>query len=150
MHQLVLGIGSPFGVDNSGWLIVDQLAKLKQAPNTKLQKSDRPGLKLLDLINGYHRVIIIDAAIDNNLTSPEILHLKKEQLLVAKSISSHQIGVAEALSLGANLNKLPEKIDLFAIVMNEKIALRNSEKQKFAHIIFKFICIPTQERGNEI
>ena len=139
MHQLVLGIGSPFGVDNSGWLIIDQLAKLKQAPNTKLQKSDRPGLKLLDLVNGYHRVIIIDAAIDNNLTSPELLHLKKEQLLVAKSISSHQIGVAEALSLGANLNKLPEKIDLFAILMNQKIPLHNLDQQKFARIINKFI-----------
>ena len=135
----MLGIGSPFGVDNAGWLIIDQLTKLKQAPNTKLQKSDRPGLKLLDLINGYHRVIIIDAAIDNNLTSPEILHLKKEQLLVAKSISSHQIGVAEALSLGANLNKLPEKIDLFAIVMNQKIALRNCDLKKFVPIIAKFI-----------
>ena len=139
MHQLVLGIGSPFGVDNSGWLIIDQLAKQNLPANSKLQKSDRPGLKLLDILKGYDWVIIIDAAIDNNLTSPELLHLKKEQLLVAKSISSHQIGVAEALSLGANLNKLPEKIDLFAILMNEKIALRNSEKQKFAHIIFKFI-----------
>ena len=139
MRQLVLGIGSPFGVDNSGWLIVDQLAKQNLPANSKLQKSDRPGLKILDLVNGYDRVIIIDAAIDNNLTSPELLHLKKEQLLVEKSISSHQLGVAEVLSLGANLNKLPQKIDLFAIVMNQKIPLQNFDLKKFVPIIAKFI-----------
>ncbi|MFN7094062.1 MAG: hypothetical protein ACK4M7_01730, partial [Burkholderiales bacterium] len=60
MRTLILGVGSPYGDDQLGWLAIDLLKLyLKAQPTTvELAKVDRPGLNLLQLLDTtYPRII---------------------------------------------------------------------------------------------
>ena len=118
----VIGIGSPFGQDQLGWQVIDQLrhnlADQIHGRQIKFIQSDRPGLRLLDLVKDTDMAILIDA-IDNKECAGEILKLDRTELLnTDQTLSSHAIGVSEALSLGAVLGELPEELVLFAMCVD--------------------------------
>lgn len=119
----VIGIGSPFGADQLGWIVVDEIASsfIKchiQPTNITFEKADRPGIRLLDMMKGMRTVILIDA-IDNKLSAGKIIKLEKSQILTSnQNLSSHHIGIAETLCLGARLDELPANIHLFGICVD--------------------------------
>lgn len=122
-HMLVLGIGSPFDDDQLGWAVIK---KLRQSPRLqvfsadqlKLSYVDRPGLRLLTLMQDAHTVFLIDAVKMNSDIGS--LHCLQGDVLdnldwACKVSSSHAIGVAEALKLGRALDLLPQRIALYGI-----------------------------------
>lgn len=121
---LVLGIGSPFGDDQLGWQAIDLLKNRAEIQaflknQLHLEKCDRPGLNLLTLMQGAETVFLIDAIkSDGNegaLHRWENLEIEK----MSRFISSHQIGVAEAIKLGRVLNQLPKNVILYGIEITE-------------------------------
>lgn len=48
----ILGVGSPMGDDQAGWLLVDALSRssLRSQPGVKIEKLDRPGVSLIPLL----------------------------------------------------------------------------------------------------
>ncbi len=113
----VIGIGSPFGADQLGWEVVQQLEQ-----DTELQDFiperltlctlDRPGTGLLELLKDSDRVILIDAlAAENKTTSrrEQIIELTAEDLAEGSlNLSSHAIGIREALALHRTLKDMPD------------------------------------------
>ena len=103
----IIGIGSPFGQDQLGWHVLDQLRNdMTEETNTyeiRFIQSDRPGLRLLELIKDTDTAILVDA-IDNKNRMGQILKLDRADLLTNENaLSSHALGVSEALSLGGAL-----------------------------------------------
>ena len=118
----IIGIGSPFGQDQLGWHILDQLRHdLTEESNMheiRFIQSDRPGLRLLDLIKDTDTAILVDA-IDNKNRTGQILKLDRADLLTTEHVlSSHALGVSEALSLGDALGDLPAKLVLFGVCVD--------------------------------
>ncbi|MEL0583533.1 MAG: hydrogenase maturation protease [Candidatus Thiodiazotropha sp. (ex. Lucinoma kazani)] len=110
----ILGIGSPFGADQLGWIAIDMLLTC-HLPDCELIKLDRPGSSLLDYFRGVKCVVLIDAVGQNTL--PGCVGLVQiEQLDQMRCLtSSHGFGVAEAVALASQLGELPPQFYLIGI-----------------------------------
>lgn len=119
----VIGIGSPHVGDQVGWQVVDYL-KQDHALQTlseeriKLITCDRPGLSLLDYLQGTRLAILVDA-IDGG-EAGNIRCLQQEQLLSDDGrFSSHSLGVADALKIGEKMDMLPETVVLYGMEVGD-------------------------------
>lgn len=114
--SLIIGIGSPFGEDNIGWEVV---RKLPEREGVTLLLEDRPGVTLLEKMAGFQQVILVDAVVvENSSPSAGKIHTFNKQelvLLAGNTLSSHSIGVAETIALGAALGIVPEQLLLIGV-----------------------------------
>ncbi|HTN49631.1 MAG TPA: hydrogenase maturation protease [Burkholderiaceae bacterium] len=115
----ILGIGSPFGDDRAGWLVIDTLqASLDEheraSAGLTLAALDRPGAELLEHLRGADRAVLIDAVRDAGAPGA-VVRLDPAQLEATVHVSSHGLGVAEALALGAALQALPPEFTVLGI-----------------------------------
>ncbi|MGD8568607.1 MAG: hydrogenase maturation protease [Gammaproteobacteria bacterium] len=122
MNVTVVGIGSPFGMDRLGWQVIDYLKRQHQMTssvkaNVNLVCCDRPGMALLDFIKDADLAILVDAVLGGAAGTIHQLEVGQwDQLKQSDSpFSSHDVGVAETLTLGDKLNMLPERIVLYGI-----------------------------------
>jgi hydrogenase maturation protease len=110
----VVGIGSPSSDDQAGWLVIDALAN-KLPPDVELTKLDRPGSLLISLLEKADKVILIDA-MQCGGSPGEIRHFALgEWANYRTGLSSHGLGVFDALMLAKELDCLPETLDLYGI-----------------------------------
>lgn len=126
MKTAIIGIGSPFGEDRAGWEAVDKLLQddaiqtQQRAEPPDILKLDRPGVNLLDTMQPYDRVILIDAIVSEEHAPGTLLKLQPEELETTQSLqSSHGFGVAEALALGESLGNLPKELEIRGIVVEQ-------------------------------
>lgn len=116
----VLGIGSPFGDDQIAWRIVKLL---QQSEGLKpydphilqIEPHDRPGVRLLHLMEGAAIVFLIDAMVSGH--PPGTLHRFENEAIeiLPDRVSTHDLGLAHTLQLGRSLNQLPAHIVLYGI-----------------------------------
>jgi hydrogenase maturation protease len=105
----IIGIGSPFGDDSAG---LEAARRLSAAPppGATVVCADRPGVGLLDLLEGADAAILIDAI--RSGARPGTLRdvdLRRAGAIVSSVVSSHEIGVGEALALARALERLPSR-----------------------------------------
>jgi len=112
----VIGIGSPFGDDQVGLLLINELRQSEQlhsylSGELELLAVDRPGASLLSLFEGAERVIIIDAVVSGAGLGQ--LHRWPDSTTLESCdsfLSSHGFGLIQALTLGRQLALLPEQL----------------------------------------
>jgi len=112
----IFGIGSPFGDDRVGWLAAEGLQGRFDPAKVDVSAHDRPGLRLVALMQGAAQVVLVDAVKSGAV--PGSLHrLEGDGIVktVARYTSTHGFGLAEALQLAQRLGELPEKIVLWGI-----------------------------------
>ena len=116
----ILGIGSPAGDDQAGWLTVDAL-EANGVPQhfalgqITIARLDRPGAGLISLLENAAWVILVDA-MQSNGKAGEIRSFNLEDWAVySQGLSSHGFGVLDALSLAQELGSLPPRLDLYGI-----------------------------------
>lgn len=117
----IIGIGSPFGADQLGWLAIDHLQQCQLA-DCELIKLDRPGSGLVNYLQGIDQVVLIDA-----LKSPgrvgDVSVVSMDELEGCDSLTScHGFGVAEALALADQLGGLPARISLLGIHIQDNLS----------------------------
>lgn len=118
----VLGIGSPFGDDQAGWRVVDILRECSALKNhVILETHDRPGLGLIELIEGFETVFIIDAMQSGREVG--VIDCVDESALEALDgyFSTHRLGVVEALQLAKALSVLPKKVRVYGVEIGEVV-----------------------------
>ncbi|MCF6765663.1 hydrogenase maturation protease [Thiotrichales bacterium 19S3-7] len=109
---LILGIGSPFSDDQFGFKVAQYLKGLVGANlNIMIEIADRPGLNLLSYLNeDYQKVILIDAVNANQKPGTSFYFKADEITQFNGFLSSHNLGIAYALSLhhalGHSLNHI--------------------------------------------
>ena len=113
-RTLCVGIGSPYGDDQVGWRIVQELAQL-QLPGVEARQASSPS-DVLDWLDQHDRLIICDACRGAGPVGsvhrwvwpcPSIAELR--------SATSHAIGIAETLSLAASLGRLPAEVVVWGV-----------------------------------
>lgn len=116
----VLGIGSPFGDDQVGWKVAEALKQqismhANMSQYVIIESHDRPGVRLIELMSGASTVFIIDA-VKSSSEIGTIHRFKNNEILESENrLSTHDMGVAQALQLGSALNALPDNIILYGI-----------------------------------
>lgn len=118
MKTLVLGIGNPILSDDGVGIHVARILKERMLPGITVDEVAASGLELLDVIQGYDKLVIIDA-IETRGGTPGELHILAEEDF-EKSIhgsSPHGINIATALALGRKLvpEKMPKEVVFFAV-----------------------------------
>lgn len=117
----VLGIGSPFDLDQIGWRL---LQALQESPRlmpylTKqlvLEAVDRPGVNLLRYFQQAQYVLLLDAVLDDDCPVGEGKRYSIEEVRSVQSLqSTHGFGVQEALSLAETLGQLPKRLAIFGV-----------------------------------
>lgn len=128
----VIGIGSPFGHDTLGWQVIDHL-KRQYIPSSRssrhidLIEADRPGISLIQMLQGAQLVILIDA-IQDERKHGEIIRLDKSQLIHQQNrLSSHVLDVSSAIALAEKLRLLPEKLVILGLGINPEHAVPLNE-----------------------
>ncbi len=114
-EELVIGIGSPFGDDQAGWEVIKHLELISCPASLVTLRLDRPGPELINNLQGYERVILVDALFDQQMAAGEARELTFEQLEQTQSSSTHGIGLAQTLALARALGQLPAKLKILAI-----------------------------------
>jgi len=118
MKTLVLGTGNPILSDDGvGIKVAHEVANQFNSPQVTVAETSAAGLRLLDSIVGYDKVIIIDAIQTKKGRAGQIYRMKPEDFSFAKHLSSpHQINLVAALELGKMLNLvMPQEITIFAV-----------------------------------
>ena len=112
----ILGIGSPSGDDQAGWLTVDALAAcgVHAGHELVIEKLDRPGAGLVSRLDADW-VILVDAMQGGG--PPGRIRCFEQDAWpdYAHGLSSHGFGVLDALLLAQALASLPRRLQLYGI-----------------------------------
>ena len=118
---LVLGMGNPILSDDGvGLLVAERLRETALPEGVEVQQSEVAGLRLLELVRGFARVIIIDALrspAESGRVPGEIVRYEAKDFKGGHRYgSAHSIGLDTALELGHRLGyDMPEEVTVFAI-----------------------------------
>ena len=117
-HTLILGLGNPLlGDEGIGVRVVEELKGLELPDGVEAVEGGTAGLGLVGLMEGYRRVIIVDAAEMGHPPgrvvrfTPSEVHFKTTEA----SLSLHQIGLVEALALAEALEVAPDELVIIGV-----------------------------------
>ena len=113
----IFGIGSPSGDDQAGWLTIDALLAtgVQGDMGIAIEKLDRPGAHLISLLENITWVILVDAMQGCGPAGRIQRFDRGDWPQYTKGLSTHGLGVLDALSLARELGSLPSRIDLYGI-----------------------------------
>jgi hydrogenase maturation protease len=124
MKNLVLGLGNPILTDDGvGIHIVRQLALRCPLAHASFAEASVGGLRLLELLIGYDRVVLVDAIRTQDGRPGEVYRLHPGSLQRSlHSGSTHDVSLCDALHLGRGLGMtLPddEAITILAVEVED-------------------------------
>jgi hydrogenase maturation protease len=117
MTTLILGLGNPLVTDDSiGLRVAAELKeRLAGRPDIEVGEDYWGGLRLMERMAGYDRVIVIDA-IQTGAAPGTIHRLAVGDIPTQRSASSHDVNLPTALALGRQAGlKLPEDQDILLV-----------------------------------
>jgi hydrogenase maturation protease len=117
MKTLVLGLGNPLLRDDGVGLRVVQALQpiLGEEQNIEIKEDYRGGLRLMEIMVGYDRAIIVDAICTD--AEPGSIHLlSPDDIPTQRSASVHDVNLPTALELGRQTGaKLPSSENILLI-----------------------------------
>jgi len=122
MSLLILTLGNDLlGDDGIGLLAADILAK-ENIQDAKVLKSSLSGLYLIDLIEGFDDLIIVDSIIGNK--PGNIVQLKLQDVGPKPVPSAHYAGLPEALNLAKRAGmEIPNRVAIVAMQIHDSQVL---------------------------
>jgi hydrogenase maturation protease len=129
MKTLVIGLGNPLVSDDSVGLRVAAELKHRLADRTDVEVDEDywGGLRLMERMIGYDRVIIVDA-ICTGAPPGTIHHLTPDAVPTQRSASAHDVNLPTALEFGRRAGMLlPENQSILLVGIEAKDVLTFSE-----------------------
>ena len=121
MKTLVVGLGNPILTDDGvGIYVARAVAAQCQRDDVTFAEASVGGLRLLDVIAGYERVIMVDAIQTRDGKPGDIYRLHPNDLRVSlHSGSTHALSFPGALALGWGLGMMLPDDEAIAIIAIE-------------------------------
>ena len=119
---LILALGNPILTDDRVGLEVGRLLHARLAPGTAdFEEASVGGHELLHILDGYDRVVIVDALEAGHLEPGEVRELPLESLERNYApITPHNAGLLDCLKVGRALGMhMPADLVVFAIGVQE-------------------------------
>jgi hydrogenase maturation protease len=117
-HILILGLGNPLlGDEGIGVQVVEELKGLELPDGVTVVEGGTAGLGLIGLMEGYRRVIIVDAADMGHPPGRVVKFTPSEAQFktVEAPLSLHQIGLGEVLTMAEALEVAPAELVIIGI-----------------------------------
>jgi hydrogenase maturation protease len=116
MKTLVLGMGNElYGDDGVGIHVVRRM-KPEVGEDIACEECSISGLAILDVIEGYDRLVIIDTIKKANPKTGRITILEESQLRHVPGPSPHYVSVPQAIAIGKRLGlRVPKDIRIVAV-----------------------------------
>ncbi|MFN2183228.1 MAG: hydrogenase maturation protease [Anaerolineae bacterium] len=115
---LILGLGNPMrGDDGIGVRVIEKLAVHALPQGVEAAEGGTKGLGLVNLMEGWRRVILVDAA-NVGLAPGEFARFTRQEARLLgddQRLSVHNAGLREALLLAEVLELLPEEIVIYGV-----------------------------------
>ena len=132
---LILGIGNYLmGDEGVGVHLVKELEKERLPSNVKLLDGGTGGFQLMEYLEMYSNVIMIDASLDNNPIGTIRLIEPKFSRDFPKAMSTHEIGLKDLVESLSLIGKLP-KIYLYVVSVADISRLEIGLSEKVSKII---------------
>ena len=136
MSTLVLGIGNPILTDDGAGIKIAQ--KLKEGnPALEVEETSEVGLALLELMDGYDKLIIIDSIKTEQGKPGELYKFELEELKSTTYFSSsHGIDIPTAIELGHKVGyRIPNHISLYAVEIKDNLTFGEECTEEIAERI---------------
>ena len=120
MKTLVLGLGNPILTDDGvGIYVVREVATRCQQDGLVFAEASVGGLRLLDCLEGYERIIMVDAIRTRDGEPGDIYRLHPNELRASlHSGSTHDLSLPGALALGRGTGMvLPDDDDIIIVAL---------------------------------
>ena len=124
-RTLVIGLGNPILTDDGVGVLVGQQVEQALATldlsNVSVSEASVGGLRLMELMVGFDRVILIDAFLSSNGAAPGTIHTMSLDDLrdispTQHSSCAHDTSLITALELGKHMGlHLPDDIIIYAV-----------------------------------
>lgn len=137
----IIGVGSPFGADRFGWQVIENLNQQGLPAGIELITLDRPGVALIDYFD-VDDVIIVDAIVSEDSPGKFYQLDASEINQREKAFSTHETGLAEAVSLAKVLNTLPKYLKIVGVNIGNEQNVSSEWIEKTCYTI-KNAIIPT-------
>lgn len=127
MRILVLGLGNPLLGDDAVGLKVAALVRdrLEGVPGVNVEEEEAGGLRLMERMTGYDRVVLVDAAVTGG-TPGEVRRLAPDDLPTQRTATAHGIDLPSALVLGRQLGyPMPAEVTIVAIEAESVLEFRH-------------------------
>lgn len=115
---LVLGLGNPLlGDEGIGVRVVEVLKRQVLPPGVAVTEGGTTGLGLIGLMEGYERVVIVDAA-DMGYPPGRVIRFTPAEVqfkAAGAPLSLHQVGLGEALALAEALEIAPAELVIIGV-----------------------------------
>ena len=121
--MLAVGIGSPHGDDQIGWIVVQELAAVMQGGVNA--KAARQPLELLEWLHDVEYLIVCDACQSGGAAGTLSRWMWPTASLVTQNRSgSHDLTLPFVLALAERLGKLPERVTVWGIELGNALPAR--------------------------
>jgi len=136
-----VGIGSPHGDDQIGWIVVRELAAAMR-DEIEVHQATQPA-ELLDWLEEVHQLVICDACLTGGAAGE--IHRwvwPTDSLATHKRAGSHDLSLPFVLSLAERLGKLPPRVVVWGIELGDAspgAAISSSLRSAVSQIISRMI-----------
>jgi len=114
MTLLVLGLGNDLLGDDGIGLMAAEALDRRNIPGIYVVKSPLSGLYLVDLVDGFDDMIIVDSVIGEQ--PGKVVRLPLDELGPQNAPSAHYLGFAEALNLAKRAGvRIPNRVEILAM-----------------------------------
>ena len=157
MKTLVLGLGNPILTDDGVGVHVAEAVRAALPPDTSVEVSEASvgGLRLMERVVGYDRVILIDALYNEHHQPGAIHRLTLADLRdispTQHSASAHDTNLITALEMGQRLGlSLPKEFIIYAIEVENIVDFGEEPTPAVAEAIPKVAAAVLEELNEDV
>lgn len=118
---LVIALGNDIMGDDAAGLVAARKLELKIGREVDIFQVSSAGFRLLDIMEGYQKVLLLDSVQSSTGEIGKIIELNKEELIGKYSGSPHYAGLPEIIELAGRLDmSFPEVLKALVIEINNE------------------------------